>query len=70
MGELESALDSFLKSKNMNAAYEKARNWHEKVLKEMENKKLPVAPDTAVSSSPSSSTTAADGATNPPPAQP
>jgi tetratricopeptide (TPR) repeat protein len=47
-GMLQDALEYFAKSKTMNAGYEKAKNWHEKVLKELESKdkefKLPVVP--------------------------
>lgn len=38
MGELRNALANFAKSKDMNANYEKARNWHAKCLKELEAK--------------------------------
>ena len=34
-GDLQEALENFAKSQEMNADYEKARNWYEKVSKEL-----------------------------------
>ena len=38
MGQLENALENFAKSKSMNPEYDKARNWYDKVTKELESR--------------------------------